>query len=339
MEPDDRDDPTLPPDDLDLSASPHDAFIKWLFLQREYATRFFRRHLPASIVSAAEWNSLEILPASFVKSQLGQLHSDLLFSLHLGEGRCLLYLLFEHQSTVDPSMPLRILGYLSEILQRHHHDHGLPLPPVIPFVFHQGPDRWSVPLSFEDIFELPETAAEDLLTFLPRFRHALLDLSTFDPDSEEDDLVLRVVLQLMKLARTREMLRYFRWLAALTVDHLPESLLKRVLLYALHADQDLDVEEIYRHLSSNPELQREAMSVAEKLKAEGRQEGLQKGLQEGLQKGRLEALVDQIQFLEELLGERVSSRKSLEALPADELESRCQELRRRCKGGAAADEG
>ena len=59
-----------------------------------------------------------------------------------------------------------------------------------------------------------------MLAFLPKFRHALLDLGTFDPDTEEEDLVPRVVLQLMKLARTREMLRYFRSMAALAAEHL-----------------------------------------------------------------------------------------------------------------------
>ena len=155
---------------------------------------------------------------------------------------------------------------------------------------------------------------------------------------------LRVVLQLMKLARDCEMLRFFDWLAGIGAKQLPDSLLKRLLLYALHADEDLDVEEIYGKLSSNPDLQHKTMSVAEKLRAEGRKEGLEKGLgkgleeglekglekglEEGLRKGRKEGLIGQILLLELFLGLAVTRRESLEELDAGQLEARCQELHR-----------
>ena len=93
-------------DSLDLSSSPHDAFFKSVFSEPEYAVGFFRKHLPPAISAAADWDGLQVIPGSFVKSQLSQIHSDLLFSLEIGERRCLLYLLLEHQSTVDPTMPL-----------------------------------------------------------------------------------------------------------------------------------------------------------------------------------------------------------------------------------------
>jgi hypothetical protein len=41
-------------------------------------------------------------------------------------------------------------------------------------------------------------------------------------------------------------------------------LLGRPLIHALHVDSDLYVEQIYRSLDSNPELQKSTMSVAEK---------------------------------------------------------------------------
>jgi hypothetical protein len=212
-------------------------------------------------------------------------------------------------------MPLRLLAYMLEILLQHQQDKGLPLPPVLPFVFHQGPDAWNVSTAFEDLFSLPEEAAADLLPFLPKFRHALLDLSRFDPAAEEDDERLRMVLQLMKLARQRDLLRFFRWLAGSLVEQVPDSLLARMLLYALHADSDLDVEEIYRSLAVNPQLEHRTMSVADKLKAEGRMEGRMEGL-----------WIGRIQTLEEFLGHAPRSREVLEAATLEELETLHREL-------------
>ena len=88
-----------------------------------------------------------------------------------------------------------------------------------------------------------------------------------------------------------------------------------MLLYALHADSDLDVKKIYHTLASNPELEKNAMSVAEKLKAEGRVEGRVEGL-----------WIGRIQALEEFLDKSPSSREVLESLSLAELEALHRDL-------------
>lgn len=255
------------------------------------------------------------MPTSFVKSNLQQVHSDLLFRAKTGGKAILFYLLFEHQSTVDPSMPLRAFGYIGEILNQHFKSHGLPLPPVIPFVLHQGPEEWTVSTAFEDLFEMPDEGAEELKEFLPKFRHALLDLSERDPASEESDPQLRIILHLMKAARQEQLQEYFRWLAGLVIGHIPNSLLARLLFYALHADSGLDAKTIFRNLSANPQLEKRAMSAAEKLRAEGREEGREEGF-----------LIGNIQSLQKFLSQPQSSRTELESLDLAELKARLQSL-------------
>jgi len=298
------------------AAHTNDGFFKAVFSQPEHAIAFFKSHLPPAITERMDWPSLAVLPGSFVKASLQQVHSDLLFSVRIGGRDGLLYLLFEHQSAPEPSMPLRMLGYVTEILLQHHKTHGLPLPPLLPFVFHQGPESWNVATAFEDLFELPEDLAAGLLPFLPKFHHALLDLNRFDPETGEDDTRLRVVLQLMKLARRKELLRFFTWLAGFHTKDLPDSLLGLMLLYALHADSDLDARKIYHSLSTNPELEKAAMSVAEKLKTEGRVEGRAEGL-----------WIGKIQAFEEFLEKPQSPRARLEAMTLPELEALHDDLR------------
>ncbi|MEX1049559.1 MAG: Rpn family recombination-promoting nuclease/putative transposase [Akkermansiaceae bacterium] len=321
------------PPDLDLAAHPNDAFFKAVFSEPEHAIAFFKKHLPSGISARIDWDTLKVIPTSFVKTNLQQVHSDLLFSVKLGGHEFLLYLLFEHQTQPDPLMPLRILGYILEILRKHHQRHGLPLPPVFPIVLHQGPENWNVSTAFEDLFDLPEELAADLLPFIPKFHHALLDLSRYDPDTGEDDIRQRVVLQLMKLARERQLLEFFQWLAKSIAGQIPDSLLGRLLLYALHADSELDAEQIFHRLSSNPELEQRTMSVAEKLIAKGRMEGISQGLTQGItqgiSQGRAEGLwIGKIQALEEFLEKPQSSREALESLALPELESLHQALHR-----------
>jgi hypothetical protein len=108
-----------------------------------------------------------------------------------------------------------------------------PLPPVLPFVFHQGPERWTPSVHFQDLFALPETTARDLLPFLPKFGHALLDLSRYNPATGESDLLLRIVLNLMKLVRQREILKFFAWLVQFPAHALPDDLIGLMLLLRL----------------------------------------------------------------------------------------------------------
>jgi flagellar biosynthesis/type III secretory pathway protein FliH len=125
-----------------------------------------------------------------------------------------------------------------------------------------------------------------------------------------------------------------------------------LLIYALHIDSDLDVEQIYRSLTSNPELQKTTMSVAEKLLAKGRVEGRVEGRIEGIEKGRSQGIAEgvsrgrsqgywmgRIQSLEEFLDLPQSSEETLSAMNLAELETRHQQLhreyQRRFKKGAA----
>lgn len=102
------------PDITELAAQPHDAYFKQIFSDTEYAVAFFRGNLPRALVDKAEWESICLLPGSFVKSDLKQTHSDLLFSVRLRSSdfarEILLHILFEHQTTVVPFMPLRMLS-------------------------------------------------------------------------------------------------------------------------------------------------------------------------------------------------------------------------------------
>jgi predicted transposase YdaD len=312
--------------EFDLSAQPNDAFFKAVFSSPERAAALFQGHLPGDLAALLDWPSLTLLPGSFVRQSLQQAHSDLLFSMTAHKEKVLLYLLFEHQTSVDPAMPLRLLAYIMDILLRHEKEHGLPLPPVIGFVLHQGPETWNVSPCFEHLFDIPTDLSNPLQPFLPKFRHVLLDLSRYDPAEEEDRDELRVVLQLMKLARQKRLLEFFTWLAGLQriTERLPPDLLRLAILYALHADASLDVKEITRNLEANPELQKTAMSVAEQLISQGRAEGRIEGRAEGTWIGKLHAL-------EELLGIPVTPRDELAQLAPAELEKRYRERQRDCE--------
>lgn len=305
-------------DELEIIAQPNDAYFKQVFSNPQRATLFFQTHLPAEIVARIDWTSLKTEAASFVKQTLQQTHSDLLYSVSM-DGRTLkLYLLFEHQTTVDPTMPLRVLSYVLEILQSSLKSDGLPLPPVLPFILHQGPDRWTASPCFEDLFALSEDAAEALLPFLPKFRHALLDLSQRDPDKDEFHDSLRLVFQLMKLARQKKLTVFLQWIAAEMARpdwEVEEALMLLSYLYTMCVDATIDEAQIAHSLEHKPNLKENIMSLAEKLIARGEARGVTRGKAEG-------AWIGKIQLLEKMMGAESTPSQELEGLGLVELEDR-----------------
>jgi len=81
---------------------PHDLLARYTFAHPERAAAELRAVLPPHVVSAVDWSSLRREPGSVVDPELRETESDLLFSARLHEGgSLLLYVLLEHESSVD----------------------------------------------------------------------------------------------------------------------------------------------------------------------------------------------------------------------------------------------
>ena len=113
-----------------------------------------------------------------------------------------MYLLFEHQSSPDPWMRLRLLRYGCRIREADRRDDPdrRERRPIVPVVFYQGARDWSHSTEFSDLF--PEAARA--LPWVPRFAHELLDQTTLDPDEvgggvrgRHVDMALQMTAQLI----------------------------------------------------------------------------------------------------------------------------------------------
>src|SRR5262245_41866771 len=109
-----------------MISNPHDALFKAVYGQLEHARGELRSVLPALAAEALDWPTLALCPGSFVDSALSHQHTDLLYSAALRDGgEVLVYLLFEHQSTLptDGLMAHRLLRYELRIWDRWRQDH------------------------------------------------------------------------------------------------------------------------------------------------------------------------------------------------------------------------
>ncbi|HEX8434632.1 Rpn family recombination-promoting nuclease/putative transposase [Archangium sp.] len=193
-------------------SGPHDLFARYTFGHPERAAAELRAVLPAHVVSEVDWASLRREPGSVVDPELRETESDLLFTARLRTGHpLLLYVLLEHQSSVDRWMALRMLRYVVRQLERWRQEHpdNESLPLIIPLVMYHGPEgAWTAPRRVENLFDLPDEGRERWRALVPRFEYLLDDLTV-----ERDEALrarpgpplARLAWLVLRYGRTREM--------------------------------------------------------------------------------------------------------------------------------------
>ena len=326
---------------------PHDKFFKEAFGRLDLSRSFFRSYLPPHLADAVDWTTLQLEPGSFVDERLVGRATDLLYSARVRGEPVFLYFLFEHQSTVDPAMPFRLLGYMVRIWEvwRKRAKPGQKPPCILPLVLHQGAGPWTVSTRFLDGLAVPEGLCAEVAPCQPDFEHILVDLSRVPLAQMQGDLLLQLTLTLMK-AVVREELgiwleRYGPALGELLGQPDRAGLARVLLKYALSVDakQPSTVEEFVVKLNDQT-VKSDVMSIAEQLMQRGRQEGRQEGLQEGRQLGRQEGeragaarwtKIGLIHAYQEMLGFPVNSLEELGAKHTPALEALLRELQTRAR--------
>jgi len=292
-------DDEIPFDEFQLDVGqPHDSFFKKAFGRMDVVSPFLQQHLPPAIAETLDFSTLAPAHGNFVGQDLAQTHSDLFFSVQQRDGgQAFVWVLLEHQSSPDEWMPLRVLQKQLHIWLERRDAGETHLPAVIPLVLNQGPEAWKVSTEFADLFAPSVRDNPSFASCIPHFRHLLVDLTSYDPASEERELAVRFVLALMKCVRERDLRAFLEECAQLCDLLLNDAVLQNLcrfgFFYSLCADgHPLDmiaIQDMLKRVNSET-VGKEVMSTAQKLINDGRQEGRQEGLEKGRQEGHVEAM-------------------------------------------------
>jgi predicted transposase YdaD len=283
---------------------PHDLFARFTFGHPERAAAELRAVLPPHVVSEVDWSSLRRESGSVVDPELRETESDLLFTARLRSGRSLLlYVLLEHQSSVDRWMALRMLRYVVRQLEhwRQQHPESTLLPVIIPLVMYHGPEgAWTAPRRVEELFDLPgeEEQRERWRALVPRFEYLLDDLTAEREEAlrgRPGPPLARLAWLVLRYGRTGALARklpdWTALFAQVQADAEGAEHLVVVIRYLLWVGDEAVHAAAGRVLHSVLGGQRaeELMrSYGEQLIERGLQQGLARGREEGLTRGRAE---------------------------------------------------
>jgi predicted transposase YdaD len=286
---------------------PHDLFARFTFGHPERAAAELRAVLPPQVVSEVDWSSLRREPGSVVDPELRETESDLLFTVRLHEGRSLLlYVLLEHQSSVDRWMALRMLRYVVRQVEhwRQQHPESPALPVIIPLVMYHGPDgAWSAPRRVEDLFDLPGEGEqrEHWRALVPRFEYLLDDLTAERAEAlmaRPGPPLARLAWLVLRYGRTRELAdRLPEWTALFAQVHAgPEGtehllVVTRYLLLIGDKGTRGAAGQVLHSVMNAQQAEALMWEYGEEIMERARQKGLEQGREQGLLRGRAEAVL------------------------------------------------
>ncbi len=135
----------------------HDSTFKKIFSNKTMFMEFLEIFMP-EIGKIINKDNLILENVSFMDPELFDRETDLLYRIKYDNKEVFLYVLTEHQSSVDQLMPFRILVYMTRIWERYIRELDKPtikrvdfkLPLIIPIVFYTGINKWSAPTNFKD---------------------------------------------------------------------------------------------------------------------------------------------------------------------------------------------
>jgi len=268
-----------------MSTTVHDALFKSTFSQVEHASGELRVLLPPGLVARIDFATLELCPGSFVDEELAQRHTDLLFTAGIAGRPAYIYVLFEHQSTVTPLMPFRLLSYMVRIWSSYlaEHPDAKRLPAILPAVLHHSDTGWTSARAFEELLDIDDDIRSAIAEYVPRFRFLLDDLSR-EPEEALRARAMsafgRLVLLCLQNARNPEQLlaQLGRWAPIWReVARVPHGMaaLATVFRYIWEAHDRISVEELRALIAQEvgKDVEEAIVTAADLLREEGRKEG------------------------------------------------------------------
>ena len=266
----------------------HDALFKSTFQRIEHAAAILRQILPLAIVARIDFATLALSPGTFIEEILKERFSDILFTVQIGGRPGVVYVLFEHQSTTDALMPLRILRYLLLIWDRWlaEHKDADKIPVIVPVVLHHSEQGWTGAVAFDEILDADAETLSAVAAHVPAFRFVLEDIS----HETDEALRARAITALGRLAlfclrhsrEPEELVRRMRSWADLVgeIRRSPggAAALVRIMRYILEVNGRAQPDEIVAKLAAAvEEAKEEIVTAADQLREQGREQGQKQG--------------------------------------------------------------
>ena len=139
-----------------MTDKPHDRYVKRLLQRPEIAADILRFVLPEALAAALDLATIEDAGTEFVDDRLQQTEPDIVLKMKTVNGvQALLFVVLEHQSSVDPWMACRMSRNTMRLWEswRAKNTKAMRLPVVIPVVLYHGDAPWQAETNIGELID------------------------------------------------------------------------------------------------------------------------------------------------------------------------------------------
>jgi predicted transposase/invertase (TIGR01784 family) len=167
-------------------APKYDEGFKDILSNERRFLEFLQKYIAAPWTENISLKDVEKFNTSFTTGEYKDLESDIIYKLKINGSEVYFYVLVELQSSVDYTMPFRLLRYMMKLLEhifqnkdKNEREHkGFRLPAVIPIILYNGDDLWTVVRTFQEYTENGDIFGNNIVNF----EYLLFDLRRKDED-------------------------------------------------------------------------------------------------------------------------------------------------------------
>ena len=161
-----------------------DRSAKWLLADTDNL-RGLLEIIGSDIVGSLDFSKIQLVNTTFIADNLREQESDLVFLLPFrdaDETEVMIYILIEHQSTIDTAMGFRLLFYMCQIWDQQRQkwvSENVPkgkwrFRPIIPVLFYTGEESWQTLPALDTLMDVPDA----LTRFIPKFETLFLSVKS-----------------------------------------------------------------------------------------------------------------------------------------------------------------
>ncbi|GCD12552.1 Rpn family recombination-promoting nuclease/putative transposase [Clostridium tagluense] len=287
----------------------HDKSYKDLFSTKDAFLSFVNTFVQGEWAGQLEKDKLILSDKSYILSDYEELESDIVYTATIGKDDLIFYVLLELQSSVDHSMPIRLLMYMVELWRdilrnsekKEIKRKSFRLPAVIPIVLYNGTNKWTSARNFKDIITGSQLFGDNILDF----KYILVDINRYSKEYLYEFKNIASAIFLLDqdinaiefLERLKNIVINFN---SLTYEE--KLLLKGWIKNTTNNNDIVNMNELVENIFNN-EMEVESMvsnasNIFDKFKKEAIKEGLdegkKEGMKEGMKEGKSELLIKQL---------------------------------------------
>lgn len=288
---------------------PHDKGYRQLLNNKRTFLELLQTFVLEGWVREIKEDDLTLVNKTYVQQDFSDKEADIVYRTRLGGTEVIFYVLLELQSTVDNTMPFRLLQYMVEIWrdvykntpEKERKRKNFRLPPIVPAVLYNGKRGWTACRSFRDYQSGQEHFPGNLLDFtyilfdvvryseedLHRAANMVSSVFYLDQTVDPSELVdrLKKLAGVMKEMDPEQFRQIIVWLRNVIKRKLPKPLQNEI-------DRVLDETELLEVEKMITNIERTLDEMQKAAEARGMEKGRMKGKVEGKLEGKLEGKVE-----------------------------------------------